>query len=99
MNITPVPQIAQVNHDLNLLYTIARTIIPKDILEGLMYGSDFDEPTREDFEFVKQLAEANKAKRKRKAAKSKSIAIETDTQAEGLWKEQEEDFITYEQWR
>ena len=50
-----VPQMVQLNHDLNLLYTIARTQLPKDILEALMYCEDFEEPSEEDLIEVKLL--------------------------------------------
>jgi hypothetical protein len=50
-----VPTQVQINHDLNFLYTIARTVLPKDILEALMYGEDFEEPSEEDLIEVKLL--------------------------------------------
>ena len=52
-----IPTHVQINHDLNLLYTIARVVLPKEILEGLMYGQDFDEPTEQEFENARQLVE------------------------------------------
>ena len=55
-----IPIVQQLNFDLNLLYTIARTVLPKDILEGLMYGSDFEEPTEEDLIEINLLIESNK---------------------------------------
>ena len=47
------------NHDLNFLYTIARTVLPKDVLETLMYGSDFDDPSVKDINEIKKLIESN----------------------------------------
>jgi hypothetical protein len=54
-----IPTIQQLNHDLNFLYTVARTVLPKDILEGLMYGSDFEEPSEEDIEGMKMIIKSN----------------------------------------
>ena len=55
-----IPTIQQLNFDLNFLYTIARTQLPKDILEGLIYGSDFDEPSEEDLLSIKMIIDNNK---------------------------------------
>jgi hypothetical protein len=57
-----VPTQVQINHDLNFLYSIARTVLPKDILETLMYGSDFEEPSYEDIIEIKTLAYNNKGR-------------------------------------
>jgi hypothetical protein len=50
-----IPALQQLNFDLNFLYTIARTVLPKDILEALMYGQDFDDPSKEDLAEVKKI--------------------------------------------
>jgi hypothetical protein len=55
-----VPVLAQINHDLGFLYAIARLYLPKDILEELMYGDGYDEPSEEDFDILRRLIEANK---------------------------------------
>jgi len=57
-----IPTLQQLNFDLNLLYTIARTVLPKDILEALMYGSDFDDPKEEDIEDIKMLIKNNEGR-------------------------------------
>ena len=54
------PTLAQVNHDLGLLYIIARTILPKEILEVLLYGEGFEEPDAEDMENLRYLYETNR---------------------------------------
>lgn len=82
-----VPTIAQINHDLGMLYTIARTLLSKEILEALLYGEDFDEPKEEDIENIRQLVEANRGRVRRQPIQT--LAIETETAAEGLWKEEE----------
>jgi hypothetical protein len=56
------PTIQQLNHDLNFLYSIARTQLSKDILEALLYGSDFEEPSKEDILEVKLLIYNNRGK-------------------------------------
>ena len=81
------PTMQQLNHDLALLYAVARLSLPKEVLETLMYGGDFEEPTEDDFNNIKQLVEANKAKRETTKTESESYAIETQTLADGLWKE------------
>ena len=55
-----IPTLQQLNFDLNFLYTIARAVLPKDILEALMYGQDFDDPSEEDTIEIKTLIDANK---------------------------------------
>ena len=55
-----IPALQQLNFDLNFLYTIARTVLPKDILEALMYGQDFDDPSKEDLAEIELLISNNK---------------------------------------
>lgn len=50
-----MPDSAKINFDLNFLYAIARTQLPKDILEALMYCEDFEEPSEEDLIEVRLL--------------------------------------------
>ena len=53
-----VPEMVQLNHDLNFLYLIARTVLPKDVLETLMYCEDFEEPSEEDLCEIELLIES-----------------------------------------
>jgi len=57
-----IPALQQLNFDLNFLYTIARTVLPKDILEALMYGQDFDDPSEEDLKEIRMLIKNNMGK-------------------------------------
>lgn len=57
-----IPTHVQINHDLKLLYTIARTQLPKEILEGLLYGEDFEDPKEEDVLGMQEIIKANRRK-------------------------------------
>lgn len=76
-----------INHDLRTLYTIARTFLPKDILDALIYG-DFEDATAQELADALQLAQANEKRFRKHSAKEITKEEETGT-ADGLWFEED----------
>ena len=82
----------QVNKDQTLLYTIARTSLPKDILDTVLTG-EYDEPKPEEIEMAKQLYAIDARRSFVQSAESvkqgiSSKRLQLNEQPDGLWHEQ-----------